>query len=230
MNESHLEERLHAAYAACEDLGGVDLQAVLETGRRRRLRRRAARVLAVTIVCAGVVLGVHALVPAPLNVVPGGPSSSPSLTSSMPSTWSGMPTTWSGPSMSIDGQRYVVQLRWLDPRTQLAYFYRLDSNGHPTYLSSGGSGTVTDGNPMWGGGTDLVPNLTYGVFAEGSHDFTCALASGKPYPCTVATMPVTLDGRSYVAMVMTLPTGEVIKSFLGKVSWTDSAGTRHTSL
>jgi len=227
MNESHLEEQLHAAYAACEDLVGVDLQAVLEMGRRRRLRRRAARVLAVTIVCAGVVLGVHALVPAPSNVVPGGPSSSPSLTNSMP-------TTWSGPSMSIDGQRYVVQLRWLDARTPLAHFYRLDSNGHLTYLNGAGGtvngGTVTDGNPMWGGGTSLAPNLTYGVFADGSHDFRCALASGKPYPCTVATMPVTLDGRSYVAMVMTLPTGEDIESFLGKVSWTDSAGTRHTSL
>ena len=152
-----------------------------------------------------------------------GPSSSPSLTSSMP-------TTWSGPSMSIEGQRYVIQLRWLDARTPLAHFYRLDSNGHLTDLIGVGGGTVTDGNPMWGGGTSLVPNLTYGVFAEGSHDFTCALASGKPYPCTVATMPVTLDGRSYVAMAMTLPTGENIKSFLGKVSWTDSAGTRHTSL
>jgi hypothetical protein len=222
VNESHLEERLHAAYAACEDLVGVDLQAVLEMGRRRRSRRRAARVLAVTIVCAVVVLGVHALVPAPSNVVPGGPSSSPSLTNSMP-------PTWSGPSMRIDGQRYVVQLRWLDARTPLAHFYRLDSNGHLTDLGGIG-GTVTDGNPMWGGGTSLVPNLTYGVFAAGSHDFTCALASGKPYPCTVATMAVTLDRRSYVAMAMTLPAGEDIKSFQGKVSWTDSARTRHTSL
>jgi hypothetical protein len=135
--------------------------------------------------------------------------------------------------MRIDGQRYVVQLRWLDARTPLAHFYRLDSNGHLTDLGgaggTGAGGTVTDGNPLWGGGTSLVPNLTYGVFAEGSHDFRCALASGKPYPCTVATMPVTLDRRSYVAMAMTLPAGEDIKSFQGKVSWTDSAGTRHTS-
>jgi len=223
MNESHLEEQLHAAYAACEDLVGVDLQAVLEMGRRRRLRRRAARVLAVTIVCAGVVLGVHALVPAPSNVVPGGPSSSPSLTNSMP-------TTWSGPSMSIDGQRYVIQLGPIDAHTILAELFRLDSNGHLTDLIGVGGGTVTGGQPMWGGGTSLLPNRAFGVFAEGSHDFTCALASGKPYPCTVATMPVTLDGRSYVAMAMTLPPGEDIKSFLGKVSWTDSAGTRHTSL
>ena len=223
MNESHLEERLHAAYAACEDLVGVDLQAVLEMGRRRRLRRRAARVLAVTIVGAGVVLGVHALVPAPSNVVPGGPSSSPSFFNSMP-------TTWSGPSMSIDGQRYVIRLGPIDAHTILAELYRLDSNAHPTDLSGAGGGTVTAGQPIWGGGTSLVPNLTFGVFADGSHDFTCALASGKPYPCTVATMPVTLDRRSYVAMAMTLPAGEDIKSFLGKVSWTDSAGTRHTSL
>ncbi len=225
MNQSHIEERLHAAYAAGEDLVGVDLPAVLEMGRRRRWRRRAARVLAATIVGAGVVLGVHALLPAPSHVVPGGPASSPSLTTSMP-------TTWSGPSMSIDGQRYVVQLGWLDARTPFAHFYRLDSDGHPTDLGGGGrsGGAVTDGNPVWGAGTSLVPNLTFGVFAEGSHDFSCALASGKPYPCTVATMPVTLDGLSYVAMVMTLPTGQDIGSFLGAVSWTDSAGTRHTSL
>jgi hypothetical protein len=223
VNESHLEERLHAAYAASEDLVGVNPQTVLEIGRRRRLRRRAARVLAVTIVGAGVVLGVHALVPPSSTVVPGGPSPSPSFFNSTP-------TTWSGPSMSIDGQRYVIRLGPIDARTVLAELYRLDSNGHLTDLSGAGGGTVTGGQPIWGGGTSLVPNLTFGVFAEGSHDFTCALASGKPYPCTVATMPVTLDGRSYVAMAMTLPTGENIKSFLGKVSWTDSAGTRHTSL
>ena len=152
-----------------------------------------------------------------------GPSSSPSRTNSMP-------TTWSGPSMSIDGQRYVIQLGPIDTQTIRAELYRLDSNGHLTDIIGVGGGTVTGGQPMWGGGTSLLPNRAFGVFAEGSHDFTCALASGKPYPCTVATMPVTLDGRSYVAMVMTLPTGEVIKSFLGKVSWTDSAGTRHTSL
>src|SRR5450759_460106 len=152
-----------------------------------------------------------------------GPSSSPSRTNSMP-------TTWSGPSMSIDGQRYVIQLGPIDTQTIRAELYRLDSNGHLTDLSGVGGGTVTGGQPMWGGWSSLLPNRTFGVFAEGSHDFTCALASGKPYPCTVATMPVTLDGRSYVAMAMTLPTGEDIKSFLGKVSWTDSAGTRHTSL
>ncbi len=227
MNESHLEERLHAAYVASEDLVGVHPQAVLEIGRRRRLRGRAARVLAVSIVGAGVVLGVHALVPAVSTVVPGGPSPSPSFFNSTP-------TTWSGPSMSIDGQRYVIQLGSIDARTPLAHFYRLDSNGHLTDLGgaggTGAGGSVTAGNPMWGGGTSLVPNLTYGVFAQGSHDFRCALASGKPYACAVATMPVTLDGRSYVAMAMTLPTGEDIKNFLGKVSWTDSAGTRHTSL
>jgi len=152
-----------------------------------------------------------------------GPSSSPSRTNSMP-------TTWSGASMSIDGQRYVIQLGPIDTQTIRAELYRLDSNGHLTDLIGVGGGTVTGGQPMWGGGTSLLPNRAFGVFAEGSHDFTCALASGKPYPCTVATMPVTLDGRSYVAMAMTLPPGEDIKSFLGKVSWTDSAGTRHTSL
>jgi len=156
-----------------------------------------------------------------------GPSSSPSSTNSMPTTWS---TTWSGPSMSIDGQRYVIQLGPIDAHTILAELFRLDSNGHLTDLIGVGGGTVTGGQPMWGGGTSLLPNRAFGVFAEGSHDFTCALASGKPYPCTVATMPVTLDGRSYVAMAMTLPPGEDIKSFLGKVSWTDSAGTRHTYL
>lgn len=140
------------------------------------------------------------------------------------------PTTWSGPSMSIDGQRYVIQLGPIDAHTVLAELYRLDSSGHLIDLSRVGGGTVTGGQPMWGGGTSLLPNRTFGVFAEGSHDFTCALASGNPYPCTVATMPVTLDGRSYVAMAMTLPAGEDIKSFLGKVSWTDSAGTRHTSV
>ena len=152
-----------------------------------------------------------------------GPSSSPSRTNSMP-------TTWSGASMSIDGQRYVIQLGPIDTQTIRAELYRLDSSGHLTDLIGVGGGTVTGGQPMWGGGTSLLPNRAFGVFAEGSHDFTCALASGKPYPCTVATMPVTLDGRSYVAMAMTLPPGEDIKSFLGKVSWTDSAGTRHTYL
>jgi len=132
--------------------------------------------------------------------------------------------------MSIDGQRYVIQLGPIDTQTIRAELYRLDSNGHLTDLIGVGGGTVTGGQPMWGGGTSLLPNRAFGVFAEGSHDYTCALASGKPYPCTVATMPVTLGGRSYVAMAMTLPTGEDIKSFLGKVSWTDSAGTRHTSL
>ena len=88
---------------------------------------------------------------------------------------------------------------------------------------------MTDGSPLWGGGTTEVPNLTFGVFAGGSHDFSCALASGKPYPCTVATMPVTLDGRSYVGMVMTLPTGQDVLSFRGTVSWTDSTGKRHTT-
>lgn len=226
MNESRIEERLHAAYAACEDLVGVDLPAVLEIGRHRRLRRRVADGLAATVVAAAAVLGVlgvHALVDTHSNPVPGGAPSSPTLAHPTP-------TTWSGPSMSIDGQRYVIQLRRLDARTPLAHFYRLDSGGQLADLGGGGSSVpLTDSNPMWGAGNSLVPNLTYGVFAEGSHDFTCALASGKPYPCKVATMPVTLDGHRFVAMVMTLPTGEDIKSFLGKVSWTDSAATRHTT-
>src|SRR5665811_566758 len=56
-----------------------------------------------------------------------GPSSSPSRTNSMP-------TTWSGPSMSIDGQRYVIQLGPIDAHTILAELYRLDSSGHLTDL------------------------------------------------------------------------------------------------